>query len=44
MAAVLFTVIAFASSSAGVMLTRLVAMAAETGVRVWIVFVLVVVE
>ena len=44
MAAVLSTTIAFASSSAPVMLARLVAMPAEIGVRVCIVFVFVVVE
>ena len=44
MAAVLLTAIAFASSSAGVMLPILSAMAADTGVRVCVVSVMVVVE
>ena len=44
MADPLLTLSAFASSWASVMLARLVAMLAETGVRVCIVFVFVVVE
>ena len=44
MADALSTTIAFASSWASVMLARLFAMLAETGVRVCIVFVLVVVD
>ena len=44
MADALLTAIAFASSCAPVMLARLVAILAETGVRVCIVFVFVVVE